>query len=853
MLLADFHLHSKYSRATSPLMNVIDLGKAAKEKGINLLGTGDFTHPLYFAELKKNLSKFNEGIFIEEKSGTKFIPTTEICLIFGKEINNVRKVRKVHLLIFSENFEIVEQINDWLSKKGNLKADGRPIFGMNAVEFTEKIMEISKENFIVPAHCILPDTFLHCNSDMKMIKNISVGDLVYTHKGQYQKVQKVYRHRYKGEMINIKPYYFRIGLKTTPEHPICVIKTFKDCSNFGGQQHVYCRRNCSYLKRRGCKHPYFMNYRSEWVQAKDIEKGDVLVFPRFNTSTEDVKEIRISNYLSERQFKVLDNEISCNQGRTDKKLPNIVNVDKNFCRLGGYYISEGYTNNRDSIAFCFNQNEEEYVKDLNFLMKKIFKFSSPRIYKRKKTKSIEIIYFSKILSKVFGTLFYNSDAIKKANTKCLPFWMLTLPLEKQVEILTGWWRGDTGYTSSREMMNQMKIILLRLGIVPSIGKQTKEYFNKSKKHKIGNRTIKAQGDLFSFYNLSFFQDSFELLKTPEFRKFNTKLDRRHGWIDEKYIYIPVRDIGAEDYEGEVYNLEVEEDNSYVCEFAAVHNCWTPWFGILGSKSGFDSIEECFEDKSKEIYAVETGLSSDPLMNWQLSKLDKYALISNSDSHSLHNLGRECNAFNFDEEYVRYKDIINAIKFKNKEKFLFTVEVPPEFGKYHYTGHRSCNFSCAPKEAINLHNLCPICKNPLTIGVEQRVEELADREHGFIPLDAIPFKNIIPLWEICGKFKVKNKEKILINKFNNEMNVLLNAEIDEIRKIDENVAIVIESLRNNKHIVKPGYDGVYGEILTEGGNKGKESKEKEKNNKGKEKEKREKSKRKKQKRKRKKQR
>lgn len=393
MILADFHLHSKYSRATSVLMNVIDLGKAAKQKGINLLGTGDFTHPAYLAELKKNLTKFNEGIFIEEKSGTKFILTTEICLIFSKEINKIKKVRKVHLLIFSDDFEIVEQINDWLSTVGNLKADGRPIFGMNAVEFTEKILEISRKNFIVPAHA-----------------------------------------------------------------------------------------------------------------------------------------------------------------------------------------------------------------------------------------------------------------------------------------------------------------------------------------------------------------------------------------------------------------------------------WTPWFGILGSKSGFDSIEECFEDKSKEIYAIETGLSSDPPMNWLLSKLDRYTLISNSDSHSLHNLGRECNAFNLDEERMNYSSIIKAIKFKDMVKFLFTVEVPPEFGRYHYTGHRNCNFSCSPKEGIKLHNICPVCKNQLTVGVEQRVEELADREKGFIPKDAIPYKNIIPLWEICEKFKVKGKEDVLINKFNNEMNVLLNADVEEIKQIDENIGIIIEALRKYKDIVEPGYDGIYGEIL-----------------------------------------
>lgn len=392
MIFADFHLHSKYSRATSPLMDLKNLNLAGKLKGINLIGTGDFSHPEYFKEIKKNLIEFNDGIYVLDKNldvKTKFILTNEVCIVFGKN----KKIRKVHIILFAKNFEIVEIINEELSKIGNLKEDGRPIFGINGVEFVEKILGIDKEIFIVPAHV-----------------------------------------------------------------------------------------------------------------------------------------------------------------------------------------------------------------------------------------------------------------------------------------------------------------------------------------------------------------------------------------------------------------------------------WTPWFGIFGSKSGFDDIEECFEDKSKYIYALETGLSSDPEMNWRLSKLDKFSLISNSDAHSLSNIGRECNAFNIDEEKISYNEIINAIKSKDNRKFLFTVEVPPEFGKYHYTGHRNCNFSCSPKEAIGLKNKCPICKKQLTIGVEQRVEELADREKGFILKDAVPFKKIIPLYKICEYFKVEKKEREFIEKFGNELNVLLNVPINELKKIDENVACIIEALRNNKNVVKPGYDGVYGEII-----------------------------------------
>ncbi|MFN3527839.1 MAG: endonuclease Q family protein [Candidatus Altarchaeaceae archaeon] len=266
-------------------------------------------------------------------------------------------------------------------------------------------------------------------------------------------------------------------------------------------------------------------------------------------------------------------------------------------------------------------------------------------------------------------------------------------------------------------------------------------------------------------------------------------------------------INAVDFMDKILDIDKEI-------FVVPAHIWTPWFGIFGSKSGFDTIEECFEDRSRYIYALETGLSSDPAMNWRLSKLDKYTLISNSDSHSLQNIGRENNAFNIDEEKISYNEIINAIKSKDKKKFLFTVEVPPEFGKYHYTGHRNCNFSVSPKEAIKLKNICPVCKRQLTIGVEQRVEELADRDYGFVPENAIPFKKIIPLNEICEYFKVKKKIKEFIKKFGNELNILLNVPIDELKKVDENVSYVIDLLRKNKNIVKPGYDGVYGEINLE---------------------------------------
>jgi len=812
--IADFHLHSKYSRATSRDMDLENLDRWANIKGVNILGTGDFTHPQWFRELKEKLEPAEAGLFQlkNNKSNTRFILTVEISCIYSKK----GRVRKIHIVVFTPSFKTAEMINFQLSQRGNLSADGRPILGLDAKELAKIILDVSEENFIVPAHCLLPDTYLHSNPGIKKIKDISVGDRVYTHKGRLKKVKQIYTRFYKGLIYNIKPYNFRMGLQATEEHPFYIIKTYKSCKNY---PHTICKPDCAYYKKRGCSHPYFKKYQPQWIQAKDIEKGDVLIFPRFNKKIKDIKKLKLNRYLSKRQFEVSENKISCTQGRIDKKLNNTIKVDKNFCRLIGYYVSEGYTDNRDSISFCFNRNERRYVKDLKFLMEKVFNLSSPRIYKRKNTNSIEVIYFSKILAKIFSKLFYNNSTIRRAHTKCLPFWALNLPLRKQVEIFKGWWRGDAGVTSSRELMNQMKIILLRLGIIPSIYEQTTEEFNKKYTHryKRENRVIKARYSSFIFRQLSFFEDLFGLLKTPEFKKFNYKLKRRHGWIDKKNIYLPVQDIEVKNYKGKVYNIEVEEDNSYLSEFATVHNCMTPWFGIFGSKSGFDSVEECFEDYSQYIFAMETGLSADPKMIWRIPDGQRLTLISNSDSHSPSKIGREANVFDTE---MSYPAIVNAIKLKDPKKFLYTIEFFPQEGKYHYDGHRNCDISLSPSESKKYNNICPRCGKPLTIGVMNRIEQLADRPDGFKPENAIPFKSLVPLAEVIANVlgvtvstkAVEIEYKKLINKFGNELTILIDTPQKDLEEVvSSEIAEGICRVREGRVMLEPGYDGVYGKI------------------------------------------
>jgi uncharacterized protein (TIGR00375 family) len=259
-------------------------------------------------------------------------------------------------------------------------------------------------------------------------------------------------------------------------------------------------------------------------------------------------------------------------------------------------------------------------------------------------------------------------------------------------------------------------------------------------------------------------------------------------------------------------LNVSEDCLVVCSHA-----WTPWFGIFGSKSGFDSLEECFEDYSKYIYSIETGLSSNPPMNWRLSSLDRITLISCSDAHSPSHIGREANVFNCE---LSYFEIVKAIKEKDKNKFLYTIEFYPEEGKYHYDGHRNCGVSFSPKETKKYNGICPVCGKPLTIGVLNRVEQLADRPEGFVPENAIPFKSLIPLEEIIadalgqgvGTVEVEKEYKNLIEKFENEFKVLINIPRSELEAVTlPEIAEGIIRAREGKVFIEPGYDGVYGKI------------------------------------------
>ncbi len=250
-------------------------------------------------------------------------------------------------------------------------------------------------------------------------------------------------------------------------------------------------------------------------------------------------------------------------------------------------------------------------------------------------------------------------------------------------------------------------------------------------------------------------------------------------------------------------------------FLVPAHIWTPWFALFGSKSGFDAIEDCFGDLTPHIFALETGLSSDPAMNRLVSALDRFTLISNSDCHSPARLGREANLFTAGFDYFAMRE---AIK-KPETGFAATIEFYPEEGKYHLDGHRKCGVCLEPLESSILHDLCPVCGRPLTIGVSHRISDLADRREPVYPPGSPQVYHLIPLPEILAEIagrgpgsKTVLREYVrVISRFGSEFELLLNTPLEEITGMSPVLGEAVKRIRENRVIKSPGCDGEFGVI------------------------------------------
>jgi uncharacterized protein (TIGR00375 family) len=266
---------------------------------------------------------------------------------------------------------------------------------------------------------------------------------------------------------------------------------------------------------------------------------------------------------------------------------------------------------------------------------------------------------------------------------------------------------------------------------------------------------------------------------------------------------------------EVTKLALEADERALVIPA---HAWTPWFAVFGSKSGFDSLDECFGDMTKHIYAIETGLSSDPQMNWRWSHLDNIMLVSNSDAHSLRKLGREANVFSVDN--FDYQTLHDILRTRDTKRFIHTIEFFPEEGKYHHDGHRDCGVMLKPSQTKKQNGICPKCKKSLTVGVLYRIDSLADRPEDYQPKGRVPFKSIVPLEEVIAEAVGRNPGTKTVNtiyaklteEVGAEFPILLDIPYKEIAKAASPVVVeAIRRVREGKVQIEPGYDGVFGKV------------------------------------------
>jgi len=291
-------------------------------------------------------------------------------------------------------------------------------------------------------------------------------------------------------------------------------------------------------------------------------------------------------------------------------------------------------------------------------------------------------------------------------------------------------------------------------------------------------------------------------------KINTQL----GWIGNlKSDGRPIIGVDSKEL------LKIILAASPECVLIPAH-VWTPWFGVFGSKSGFDSLEECFDEFTPQVFAIETGLSSDPPMNWRIPFLDNKTIVSSSDSHSLTKIGREATIFDTD---LSYNAMMTTLKNRD-DKLAGTIEFFPEEGRYHYDGHRDCKIVWSPEETKKHGGLCSVCGKPVTVGVMARIEELThkDRPVGFKPSWAKPFYNFVPFDEVIaetlgvgsGSKSVRKEYETAVKNFGSEFGILIDASESELKNgLPPAIAEGVIRMRQGKVQIEPGYDGEYGKI------------------------------------------
>lgn len=751
--IADFHIHSKYSRATSRDMDIEHIAERARLKGMTLMGTGDFTHHLWLEELKRNLEDLGNGLF--KYRGIYFMLTTEISSIYSKNGRGYR----IHNIIFAPSFKTVDKINNTLSRWGNLASDGRPILGMDAQELARIIFDIDENCFFVPAHIWTPwfsvfgsmsgfdriedcfeeqsskifalETGLSCYDEKtevltedgwKKFSEVKYSDKICTlnlktDEIEFQIPTKIYTYRYKGKMYRLKTK--RVDLLVTPNHKL-----------------LY--SHCDFRKQ-----PKFSLKEAELLfnKSKRFKKDGIWV-------GEGPKHF----ILPAVRMRYGSRHYSGFRNKREKKLPM-----ESWLKFFGFWLAEGWTSESNdgeyNVCVC-NSN-----KRLLFEIRQILESFGYRTYQREnivRVRNYQLFHYLKQFGKCYDK--FIPSGIKSLSRELLEI-LLQYYLKGDGHVYGRNNKGLSATTTSIRLRDDLQEIALKIGI-------SAYYKLGYKKGKIFispgcKKLYKQRNDSW----IIFFIRQNRPITLPSTIKKHNYTER---WME---------------YKGLVFCVSVPNHVIYIRR-----NSIPLWCG-----------------------------NSDPPMNWRLSALDKYSLISNSDSHSPAKIGREANVFNCE---LSYKGIIDTLKSKDKSRFLYTIEFFPQEGKYYFDGHRACGVRFSPKETKENKGRCPKCGKPITVGVMNRVEQLSDRPEGYAPDNAIPYKNLIPLDEIIAEVKgigktskaVEAEYRMAISKFGSEFEILLRAKREDLEEnLPKRLAEGILRIHQGQVIVQPGFDGEYGKI------------------------------------------
>ncbi len=746
-------------------MNIDEITYFAEIKGLNLVGTGDFTHPKWLKELKENLIEVqNASLYKPSKkpdSTVHYMITSEVSTVFEFE----GKTKKIHHVILTPNIETAIQINDRLAKYGDLSLDGRPTLNMSAPHLVEEIMETSSENMVFPAHAWTPwfslfgafsgfnriedcyqdmtkhihalETGLSCydeeteiltESGWKKFCEIDYSDKICTlnletDEIEYQNPTQIFVYSYRGRMYRLKTK--RVDLLVTPHHKLL----YSPCDF------------------RNPKPFMLKEARLLFNKSKRLKKDGIWRGKNEEYFTLPAVKVRHGNrYYS--GFRI----------KREKRIPI-----ESWLKFFGLWLAEGWTTkgkNGDYNICLSNKNP-----DLLDEMERLLRSWGYRVYRRGnvlRVRDYQLFYYLRQFGK-------NSDKFVPLEIKSLSRELLKIFLEYYLKgnghVYGRRNKGLSATTTSTRLRDDLQEIALKIGISAYYKMGRKKESTLSNKPYKG-KVYRQRKDAWVVY---FIRSNKPIILPSQIKRYK----HVEAWVN---------------YDGLVFSVAVPNRVVYIRR-----NGIPLWCG-----------------------------NSDPPMNWRLSALDRFTLVSNSDSHSSWpwRLGREANVFEL--ERLTYHDVVDAIRMKDPKRFKFTIETDPAYGKYHWTGHRKCNVSLPPAEAIKLGNICPVCRRKLTKGVEQRVEELADRPLGFKPKGAIGYIHLLPLSEIIATVlgatspsvrKVWDIYNKLVSRFGDEYTVLIDASMGDMTKIvDVRIADAIIRVREGRIKVIPGYDGVYGRLI-----------------------------------------